>query len=509
MRSEDGTLRAESLKFRYFEKSERNILSDLSLEFPGGSVTVILGGSGCGKSTLAAVLCGLYPENGGYLEHGSVSVGGVDILSLPFGKRCSYIAAMFQNPDLQFCMSTLRSELLFCLENIKTPPEDMARIAADAAERYGSVRLLDREFSTLSGGEKQIAALTCLFVLHPRVLVLDEPFASLDPDSTRAYIALLKKRISEERLTVIAIDHKASNWLDTADYFLPLDGTCRPAASETLIPADRLRDNGALLGKLGIENPFDELAKKPPRNFAGEPVLSVAGADIYHTKKMKKHKNAPPQLGGVSVSARRGEMIACLGASGSGKTTFLLTLLKQKFYNGSIELHGSELRQINNRQLYKFVGIVFQNPSLQFVTTSVQKEIEESLRLRGASENIKEKAIEILEAGGLRHYRRYSPFMLSQGQQRRLAVLAMLAGGQDVLLLDEPTYGQDERTTRALMELVCSRAEDGTTVIFTTHDRRLALRYADRALYFSRGTVRELSPEQLRALCAREGGATC
>ena len=500
-RNTEGTIKCENLTFRYFENSKRNILDDLSLEFPKGKVTVILGSSGCGKSTLAAVMCGLYPENGGFLEKGSVFIDDKDILSLPFGERCRFITAMFQNPDLQFCMSDLKSEMYFCLENLKVPMEKMDGIIEQTAEKYGVSGLLFKPFALLSGGEKQKAALTCLILLDPEVMVLDEPFANLDPPSTAQYISLLKKKTDEESLTVIAIDHKASNWLGTADYFLLLDEKCRPA-SAGLIKADELKGKAELLKELGIENPYEPVKLKAQIYHGKESAFEFASASVFHDKK---HKNKNPQLKDVLLKANKGEIIACLGPSGSGKTTFLLTLLGQKSYEGSIKVHSKELSGLKKKELFSAIGIVFQNPSIQFVTTSVQKEIESSLKMWTDADDaeIEKKATELLESYDLRHYRKFSPFMLSQGQQRRLAVLAMMAGDQDILLLDEPTYGQDERTTKVVMEQAAQRADEGTTVIFTTHDRALACTWADRVWYFENGHISEKSKEEVLDMTIR------
>ena len=483
------------------------MLSDVSLTFPDGAVTVILGASGCGKSTLAAVMCGLYPENGGFLESGSVSIGDTDILQLPFGRRCRYIAAMFQNPDLQFCMGCLRDELYFCLENVSTPPEDMDRLIREHAAEYGVEELLDRPFAMLSGGEKQKAALLCLMILHPKVLVLDEPFANLDPDGTRGCLELLRRRIAEEQVTVIAIDHKASNWIGTADYFLPLDENCHPAAAAEngLIRAGDLPAHSGLLCELGIEDPFAPVIRKQVRIHAEETVLQLENVSVFHQKRTG---GQAPQLAGVTLQAGRGEMIACLGASGSGKTTFLLSLLREKTHTGRILLQGREIRSLRRRSLFASVGMVFQNPAIQFVTTAVHREVEESLRLAKdcPTEELEKRVDVLLEEFRLRHYRRYSPFMLSQGQQRRLSVLTMLAGGQCLLLLDEPTYGQDARTTAAVMRQLEEAAVKGITVIFTTHDRRLARTYADRIWQFADGRVSELTEEEESRLFAESRG---
>ena len=182
-----------------------------------------------------------------------------------------------------------------------------------------------------------------------------------------------------------------------------------------------------------------------------------------------------------------GCITAILGPSGCGKTSLMMTFLKQRDYLGDIVIvengYVRELRSIDQKGCFDEVGIAFQNPSNQFITQNVTEEVTDGLSRRYAGETpeqIKQRALDMLDTCGLRKYQKFSPYMLSQGQQRRLAVLSVLAGGQKLLLLDEPTYGQDYRSARALMDQVCARVkEDGLTVIMTTHDRGLAEAYAD------------------------------
>ena len=500
----DDYCRIENLTFRYFKDSDRNVLENTSLSFAEGEVTVILGNSGCGKSTLAAVLCGLYPENAGHLESGRIVIGGRDMTGLPFDLRCAYTSAMFQNPDLQFCMRTLREEMLFCLENIRTPREQMGALVSETARRCGTELLLDRPFAVLSGGEKQRAALTCLLLLNPKIMVLDEPFANLDDDAAESYLKILREKVRKEQTTVIAIDHRPDKWMDLADRFLIL-GEKGQVIRERLTP-EQLPQEEALFEEQGLYFPFRkpasaaqgaaegsiasvtrEAAEDSPASAAGEQVVAFRDASIYH----KKGKE--PVLSHVTLTAEKGEIIACAGPSGAGKTTLFHALLKQKKYTGSIMAAGEEVSRQKEKKLFRRIGIVFQNPANQFVTTQVQQEVEKSLRTRGniSDEACSAEAEALLEEYGLRHFRRFSPFMLSQGQQRRLGVLTMTSAGQTILLLDEPTYGQDGRTTKAIMEQLRNEAERGVTVIFSTHDLDLAREYADRFWIVENGSAYE------------------
>ena len=479
----DTILEVCDLTFRFFKDSQRNVLEDVNLTFHEGEVAIVLGNSGCGKSTLASLLCGLYPENGGFLESGTITSKGTDFMTMNHRERCRYIAMMFQNPDLQFCMKTLRREMYFCLENILVPREEMPERVARAAGKYGVADILDQDIATLSGGQKQRAALSCLLLLNPKILLLGEPFANLDDASVVACIKLLQEILRDGTTTVIAIDHRADRWLGIADRIMIL-GEKGQMVTESM-KVEEIKGRRRLFEEQGLLFPYEDVVKKDRSMHAeaAETVISIRQASIWHKKRNEA------VLKQVSLEAGKGEIIACLGPSGSGKTSLFLALLGEKKYSGSIRIYGRELSGIKRRDLFRQIGMVFQNPANQFVSTEVEKEITAGLPVRTGlnRESVTEKAIELLDEYHLRQFRHFSPFMLSQGQQRRLGVLTMLSGGQNILLLDEPTYGQDGRTTGAIMEDMVRLVKKGITVIFSTHDRRLADRYADRIWWVEGG----------------------
>ncbi|MBS6955563.1 MAG: ABC transporter ATP-binding protein [Enterocloster asparagiformis] len=506
-------LEAEDVCFRYFEQSKRNILDHACLEAGQGKTTVLIGPSGCGKSTLAAVCAGLYPENGGVLAGGSIRILGRPVGELKPGERAGLLSMLFQNPDLQFCMDTLRNELRFCMENISLPPEEMDGRMDALASELDLTPLLDRKLHTLSGGEKQKAALCCLFAIGSRGLFLDEPFANIDGEAARGLIGLLRERKERDGLTVMAIDHRPDLWLDLADEFVVL-GEGGRVVKRGITP-ENMGGFEELFHRLGIS--FPQKLRKGP---AGRPTVRAGGqaveeetaeeetaggrkaeartagkqpAIVLEGVSLRRDGSGGRRLWGTgrsgadaqqallieSASARfnRGELTAILGPSGSGKTSLFYTLLGRRPYGGSIRVDGRELSKIRPRDLYLELGMVFQNPGSQFVTQNVLEEVALGLKLWGRPEEPRQ----LLEEFGLGAYEKYSPYMLSQGQQRRLAVLSMLAGGQRILLLDEPTYGQDERSTRALMERVMDQVgRRGLTVIMITHDEALAGAYAHR-----------------------------
>lgn len=484
--SAETALQLEDVVFRYMEKGKRNILDHTDLSISAGTLTVLMGGSGCGKSTLAAVAAGLYPENGGFLESGTIRLYGQDLKTLDPQKRAAYLTVLFQNPDLQFCMNTLREEMRFCLENICVPASDMdARIDRAAAE-LGIAPLLDRTFSTLSGGEKQKAALSCLYVMESRCILLDESFANLDHSAACQLLEMLLKMKAAGR-TLIAIDHKADLWLDAADEIILLKEGGHVAVRD--INRENIAAHRADFEALGLFFPGSKLRHVSRRPTSGEALLQFRGVSIRKglpTKRKwrKPVYDAPFLLQNADADFPAGCMTAVLGPSGMGKTTTFLSVLKQHPYTGQILFHGQDIASMRPKELYHHIGIVFQNPANQFVTQNVEDEVCVGLRIwepKLSDADCHVRAEELLERYGLKRQRRYSPYMLSQGQQRRLAVLSVLAGGQKLLLLDEPTYGQDARSVNAIMEHLREKVErEGLTVIFITHDIDLAHAWADK-----------------------------
>lgn len=489
--------------FRYYARGKHNALDHVSLDIAEGKTTVLMGPSGCGKSTLAAVCAGLYPENGGYLECGEILLCGQPLSAMNHQQRAAYITLLFQNPDLQFCMETLRQEMCFCLENICVPPEEMPPRITQTAALLGLEPLLDRRLQTLSGGEKQKAALACLVLLDSRCLVLDEAFANLDADAIRQILPLLARQKSRGK-TILAIDHRLDFWLDLADEIILLGQGGR--VIQRGITRQNLSEFAPLFAQQGLFFPHCGSVKANPAT--GAAAVSFRDVSICAPGAKRKEPGRPLLVQANAEFPARC-ITAVLGPSGSGKTTAFLSLLRQHPYTGTITVGGQDLASLRPKALVRQIGMVFQNPGNQFITQNVEDEIKSSLRIweKGLTEAAcQEKAQQILEEFGLAPYRRVSPYMLSQGQQRRLAVLAVLAGGQQILLLDEPTYGQDFRSTQAIMTLLARKvAQDGLTVILITHDRALAAGWADRIYRLENRNLLPVCPEELR----QKGGAPC
>ena len=484
--SNEPALSMEDVVFRFYEHGKRNILDHVSLSIEPGKLTVIMGSSGCGKSTLAAVAAGLYPENGGFLIQGKISLFGHPVEDMDPRTRAAYLSLLFQNPDLQFCMDTLRKELYFCMENMCMPPDEMEEKAREAARRMGVLPLLDRPLHTLSGGEKQRASLCCLALLGSRCIVLDEAFANLDEAAARSLVRQVAA-MKEQGITVIAIDHQLELWREAADEIIVLGEGAR--VLQRGITRENLSSYMPLFLAEGLSYP-EESPKKEPFGAGQEMAVSFSHVTVpaeVIKKRFKKPQFGRILLSDVTTGFPKGRMTAILGESGSGKTTALMAILKNHPYTGSICVNGRDIAGMTKRELFHQAGIVFQNPANQFITQNVEQEVRCSVLAwnRGCPEEEAGRITEeALRAYGLWQHRRYSPYMLSQGQQRRLAVLSVLSGGQRILFLDEPTYGQDHKSTHAIMQQLYEKTRrEGLTVIFITHDQGLADRWADHIVW--------------------------
>lgn len=456
---------AKNLTYRYFEKGKRTILEEANFHLHKGSITVLVGKSGCGKSTLASILAGLLPEHGGVLSQGNVYVDNLDIHTLTKSDRAAYVSMMFQNCDLQFCMSHLYDELIFCLENIKMQKEFMKSHIDQVVAQTKCESILFQPFQMLSGGQKQRAALCCVIALGSKTLILDEPFANLDSESSRELIELLGELNSTLGLTILAIDHHPKRWA--------------PIANELVILEDK--------GQISNRGLFNTLLSQYEKTLPLSPIKLNSNVQ----KPLLKITAKVNQIAYQDLTFNEGSMTAILGPSGCGKTTLLKSIMGLLKYEGSIQFNELEVQKMKSKFIFKEIGIVFQNPSNQFITQSVKEEILASLRIwnkKEATAWYEQMTLKLLREFHLDRYQNYSPYMLSQGGQRRLAVLSMIASGQKLLLLDEPTYGQDLDSTTAMMNLLYQQAKvRNLTIIFTTHDTELAATFATHQIFYKDG----------------------
>jgi energy-coupling factor transport system ATP-binding protein len=495
--------------------------SKLSVTFAPGETVLLLGASGCGKSTLALSLNGLVPHSIGATLNGSVSVDGLDTRDATVAELSRKVGIVFQDPEAQFVTLKVEDEIVFGLENLRTPPESMRPLVDAALASVDMPDAHEREVFKLSGGEKQRIALASLLAMEPGVLVFDEPTANLDPVGTRDVFALIAALRARNRHTIILIEHKLDELMHLIDRVIALGDAGAMLADGA--PRDVFDRDADVLQAHGIWMPQTCLLAAALRARGAPvtpfPVTLDEAADAFATLSFGPHvpeaaharsnadaQNAPPAVetralscvrGGrvalteVSLRVAQGEFLAIVGANGAGKSTLaqhLIGVLSAPA--GRVLIEGQDIGRIPARQLIERVGYVFQNPEHQFVTDSVQEEVAYGLRVKGldASET-NDRAKAMLERFGLLKLAKANPFTLSHGQKRRLSVATMLAAGQRTLILDEPTFGQDQRNADALMSLLRELHAEGRTIIVITHDMALVAEHARRVAVMASGRV--------------------
>jgi energy-coupling factor transporter ATP-binding protein EcfA2 len=500
---------------------------DVSFEIEAGSFVLILGRSGSGKSTLALNLVGIYPDYFGGRNKGKVffndkQEGLINRRELVAAERFRRVNMLFQNPEDQIVTLTVEEEVGFALENYLVAPIEIHRRIDQALELVGLTGFRGRQMLQLSGGEKQRVALAAMLALEPSVLILDEPTSNLDPAGTADVLAVIDRIRKDLGLTVMMVEHEIDEVFDRVDCILLVEdqkvlgpftprefieehglyvrdnmGLWIPQASEVALELLALGTNLgpiplngsefiAAIEKLIPDLPFLVTTKKKiedETDLSSSPAIEVRDVCFsYDDHEVLK---------GVTFSARRNELLAIVGQNGSGKST-LASLFNgiQQPSSGIVLVDGITTTEYDFSQLAKRVSHIFQVPEKQFVCSTVYDEIAHGLRALGLTEaEVDEQTIEFLETVRLLDRRDASPYVLSHGQKRRLSVAAMVVGKPEVVVLDEPTFGQDYHQARNLMQLLRQLADDGAAVIFITHDMRLVAEYADRSVVLCNGEI--------------------
>jgi energy-coupling factor transporter ATP-binding protein EcfA2 len=508
----DGPLlEVESLTFRYRRATEPAI-RDLTFTVEPGEVLLVAGPSGCGKSTLIRAINGLIPHSYRGDLTGSVRVAGRATSQTRLRDLAELVGTVLQDPRKQLVGSTIAAELAFGPENLGRPREEIARRLEVVLAAAGLAYLLGRTTDELSGGESQQIAIAGALMLEPRLLVLDEPLANLDPVAAHRLIGLLR-RLADEGTAVVIVEHRIEDVVDAnPDRVLYLEG-------------GTTRYLGPMEGFLEIADP--RLVKVPfavsmARARAVPPELSNDGGRIT-----VDHPSALPRLEwrdvdagyderrvlqGVTASLGPFERVAVLGPNGSGKTTLFkaaIGLIPLKA--GEIAVDGAPTGGRSVADLAALFGYVFQNPSQMLFAPNVQDELLFGPRNLGRDPSHFPRLVtDALERVGLaaeHDIRDRPPLTLSFGQQKRLAIAVALALEPRTLVLDEPSAGQDHRSATAFMREV-GRIDGLESVYFVTHDADLALAHADRILLMRDGRI-VADGAPLDVIADRERWAAC
>ena len=478
-------LSCRDLTFRY---QKEDVFRQISFAIQPGEAVLLMGPSGCGKSSLAYCLAGLYPAYAGNLS-GDILLEGKPLEDYPLAQRARGVSILFQNPDDQFCMDRVDHEILFALENINYPSDLRAR-TRELLALVGLEAVDHQLIHTLSGGMKLKLALATALATEAKLLILDEPFANLDPGSC-ADLSVKLAQLNRQGLALFIVDHRPDYWLPFLSRILLMDKTGN-LLPESVLP-EELQAHRELFRERGlfVDDSWLEGQSPAPLPQPEEPMIQAKDLRLLQGKTtVAEH---------LSFDIPQGGITALVGRNGSGKTTLLTCLAGAGRCKGSLKVNGT-------------AGLVFQNPRFQFLSLTVEDEVLTTLRAlepKAEEQALRQKARALLEEFDLLAWHKHSPYELSQGQQRRLALLAMLAGNRPLLLLDEPTYAQDERATQFIMELLRRRIGQGLTAVIATHDLALARCFANRIYLLEDGRMQLLSPEQLDQYAKERSHAPC
>jgi energy-coupling factor transporter ATP-binding protein EcfA2 len=516
-----------------YEGAAAPVVVNASLTVRDGEFVLILGPSGCGKSTLLQMLNGTIPHTLKGTLTGDITVCDLPIATTKVANFATEVGMVFQDPDAQIINTRVRDEVCFALENLCRPPAEILTAQAEALGFVGLAEFGDRSIFDLSGGQKQRVSIAAVLAARPRLLVLDEPTANLDPAGMAEIFAVLERLNREHGTTIVMVEHRVDELADRVSRVVMMDqgsiifdGTPRaafakrrtahseeadtvptsawfPQAAEfALALSDRCGvpiDPGRFplnvaeavayavpqIGPAPKTSSVDVAEDKTGNGAAASPIVKVTGLDYAYER-------GTPVLRDISFELHPGKMIALCGRNGSGKTTLARLLMHiNPPPKGAILLDGKDVAGLSARDIASRIGYVFQNPDHQFVTEKVWDEVAYGLRVRDyADYAVKERVEEVLEIVDLKRYADRSPFALSLGERRRLSVATMLVLEPRILVLDEPTIGQDYERAQQLMGLMARlRERHATTILMITHDVRLVAEWADRAMVISGGRL--------------------
>lgn len=511
--------------FRYLG-SPSPVLNGVDLDIRPGETVLLVGASGCGKSTLALCLNGLIPHEIPGDFKGEVRIGRQSTLEAPVSRLRQRVGIVFQDPETQFVMPRVNEEVAFGLENLAVPARDMdARIDAALAQ-VGLAEKREAWVEALSGGQKQRLALAGVLAMQPSLLVLDEPTANLDPRATEVFFRTLRTSKRDTGASILLIEHQVDVALPLVDRVVALNRAGQVIADGT--PQTAYNAHAALLEQEGVWLPSSfrlaarlkalgwplngcpltleqaettlrplltqyawaaEGRRSDPSNASSRKCASASEA-IRVEGLTFSYPDGTLALRDVQLSVPQGCFLALIGANGSGKTTLakhLVGLLTAP--QGSISILGQQVTASRRSWINQQVGYVFQNPEHQFVAETVTDELAYSLRGHMPEAEVRRQVDSLLAQFGLSEYAGANPFGLSQGQKRRLSVAAMVALKQPILILDEPTFGQDHQSAQSLMAVVQALHAAGTTILCITHDMQLVADYAQEVAVMHQGQV--------------------
>lgn len=506
----------KDFSFQY-RAQKKPTLTGINLDIYPGEKVLIAGPSGSGKSTLAGCINGLNPFSNPGECKGTLTVDGVDAPHSSIFELSAHVGTVLQDPDGQFIGLTVGEDIAFALENSCTPQDEMHAITRHAAELVGIENHLDYAPHELSGGQKQRVSLAGVMVDQVKILLFDEPLANLDPAAGKQAIELIDEIQKKTGTTILIIEHRLEDvlWRNVDRIVLVNDGTIlADLTPDELLSTSLLSDNGireplyvTAMRYTGIEitkekkpahvdsvvldgtdrkklKEWFEAQPLPKDEGEREKLLEVNHLNFGYTKGQQTLRN-------VSLSIDKGEMVSIVGRNGAGKSTFSKLICGfEDPDSGEVMFHGKDLLKENIRHRAKYIGYVMQNPNQMISKTMIYDEVALSLQKAGLPDaEIRQKVEDTLKICGLYPFRNWPVSALSFGQKKRVTIASVLVQDPELIILDEPTAGQDFKHYTEIMEFLRKLNERGVTVVMITHDMHLMLEYTPRALVFSDGQL--------------------
>lgn len=494
--------------FKYDVQAEPTLKAiDLTIE--KGQKVLIVGASGSGKSTIGHCLNGIIPNIHQGEKIGQLLIDGQDVFDQSVYAKSRLVSTVLQDPDGQFIGLTVAEDLAFSLENDCVPLPEMQSKVQSWAERLDLTAFLQHRPQDLSGGQKQRVSLAGVLIDESPILLFDEPLANLDPKSGQETIDLIDRIHKEEEATTIIIEHRLEDVLYRPvdkivlvnDGHILFDGD-----PDSLLKTDLLMENGireplyiTALKDLGVDiEAMDNLSRiadlKLPQitleshGFADKqptkaPLLSVQNLTFAYQKDQ-------PVLKGMILDVHKGERIAIIGKNGSGKSTLAKAICQFITPDGDIFYQGQSVMSDSIKERAEKIGYVLQNPNQMISQTMVFDEVALGLRLRGIDEaSVEQRVLDTLKTCGLFPFRKWPISALSFGQKKRVTIASVLVMNPEILLLDEPTAGQDKKNYTEIMTFLDELSQAGHTIMMITHDMQLMLEHSDRSVVISDGQI--------------------
>ena len=514
----EAMIELKDFSFQYKAQSEPT-LKNLNLTIYKGEKVLIVGPSGSGKSTIGQCLNGIIPNIYKGTSSGQFLIQGNEAFDLSIYEKSHLVSTVLQDTDGQFIGLSVAEDLAFALENDMVDLGTMKERVQSWAERLDLMKLLDHRPQDLSGGQKQRVSLAGVLIDESPILLFDEPLANLDPKSGQDIIDLIDQIHEEQGTTTIIIEHRLEDVL-----YRPVDRVILINQGQVLYngqPDELLRTT--LLAENGIREPLylttlrqlgqdidqlEHLDRLEDIELTGvnRSITEATFTKTGETEELLKleqisfaYQKDHPILKDISLTIPKGQRLAIVGKNGAGKSTLAKAICGFITTDGQYTSRGEDIKQESVKERAERVGYVLQNPNQMISTNMIFDEVALGLRLRGvAEEDIKERVYQALKTCGLYEFRKWPISALSYGQKKRVTIASILVLGPEILVLDEPTAGQDQRNYTDIMEFLDSLQEKGHTIVMITHDMQLMLDYSDRALVVSDGQIlADLSPAEL------------